>query len=188
MTTEKFDDTPWTLKDYKTGYDMISTTRKDIRMGNALCDEKISQLPLKNYREFLISLSTPEFSLRPYRVYGKVKNQAEAQLVAVKDLSLQGYTICTKHAYCTLFIFNMTDTRLQKESFNQIMLERFYSKKKGKGIAIIKQLKKMSNKYGVTLTVWAESEKLKNYFENLEFTYQYKSITTGHYFLTYNFE
>lgn len=136
--------------------------------------------------KFLNSLETKEFHLLPFRVYGLANNQAEFVLASKGDIARASFTIYSKHAFATLFIYVMTDTLIQKEEFLQISVERIYSNKKGYGKKLVKHMLKRAKQSNVTLTMWNENEKLKDYFVECGFDYRYKSITTGHYFLTYN--
>lgn len=182
-----FDDAVWAKEHYKTALKMTKLIpKKDAYFYEEILADRIKALPHNELQKFYTSLSNNEFRLLPFRVQGTLKNQAEFVLFSRADIRMHSFTVVSKHAFATMFIFNMTDLRVQKEPFVQIMIERMYSNKKGYGARLLQQITKKASLHNVTLSVWNENEKLKDYFTSHGFDFEYKNIVTGHYFSTYN--
>jgi len=179
-------DTEWTLENYKNGLILarfyIDKQNKQI---SPITDSKIKSFPIKEWVPFFSKLRNNEFELLPFRVFPQAENSAAASLTSRSDIRLHTFTLSSKYAYMTMFCFEMSDLKVDIKPFIQISLERFYSKKKGYGIRLLKHLIKNAKQLNVVLTVWCENEKLKDYYINHGFKYCYQSETTGHYFMIF---
>lgn len=175
----------WTEEEYKIAMKMTKKSLKP-KIADILVNERIEALPFENLQRFFTELQTPEFRLLPFRVNGGVKSQAEFQMASKADFTMHSFTLYNKHAFANLFVWQMSDTQVQAEPFVQIAIENIYSDKKGYGSRLLQHMIKKAKKHNITLTVWNVNEKLKDYFVSHGFDYHYKSLSTGHYFSTYN--
>lgn len=179
-------ETVWTKEHYKMALKMTQTIpKRELSLWDSLLNERIEALPFKNLQQYFEMIKNKEFRVIPYRVYGLAQNQAEHLMASRNDIGNHSFTIFSKHAFATMFIFEMSDTRIQKEPFVQMMIERIYSNKKGYGSKLIQHIVKKATQCNVTLSIWSENETLRDYFVSHGFTFKYKSLTTGHYFLMY---
>jgi hypothetical protein len=181
------DETVWSINNYKIGYKTTQLIfRKELKYYDDMVSKKIERLKgVENVHKFLKGIQNKEFQLLPFRVSGD-EDEIKAHLLMRNDLIHHSFTLYNKLAFITLFIFEMVDTRVQEEPFVQIALERFYSKKKGQGSKVLKHLIQHAKRSDVTLTAWCENKRLSEYFTTHGFVEQYKSLTTGHYFLKLN--
>jgi hypothetical protein len=184
-----FDNRAWNKDHYKLALKMAHVIpKREQHQYDELLEKRIKDLPIRNLQQYFSSLSTSQFHLIPYRVNGHIENQAEHELWVRSDIWIHSFTLFSKYAFATLFVWEMSDTRVSKEPFVQISIERIYSQKKGNGAKLIQHLMKKAVQNDVVLTMWNENEKLKDYFVEQGFTYEYKSLSTGHYFMTYNLQ
>lgn len=148
------DDSAWSIEDYKNGLRLTRIPKKDMSMVDNMVNRRINDLPITNLKKFYSSVQNKEFHLLPSRVWGNAEN---ANALSNHDIRMHSFTCYSKHAYMTMFIFEMTDTLVQAQPFVQVALERFYSRKKGYGSSLLKHLVKYANKHDVILTVWWQS-------------------------------
>ena len=123
------EDTVWSMNNYKIGYKTIRMIpSRYYKHYDEMVDSKVERLrETENLHVFLKGIQNKEFRLLPYRVFGD-ENDEKARLFMQSDVRHNSFTLYSKLAYITLFIFEMVDTRVQNEPFVQISLERFYSK------------------------------------------------------------
>ena len=173
-----------TTEHYKKALKMVkSVSKKEQKQLEVIVDERINALPIDSLKKFLFSLKNQEFHLLPYRIYSRSDSEDENHFFTLRDIRQHSFTIYNKYAFATMFIFEMKDTQIQPDPFIQVSIERMYSSKAGSGAKLIQHLLRKAKQHNVTITLWTENEKLKKYFTHKGLEYQYKSITTGHYFL-----
>jgi hypothetical protein len=184
LDSRLYDTSEWTTEHYKKALKMTkSHPKREQKRLEAIIDERINALPIDSLKKFFASLQNKEFHLLPYRVYSRSDNDIENQLLSLNDIRHHSFTLFNKHAFATMFAFEMKDTQIQPTPFIQVSIERMYSSKVGSGSKLVHHLLRKAEQKNVTLTLWTENERLKEYFSDKGFKYKYKSLTTGHYFL-----